>query len=363
LVTGDVNNDKLTDFILLSAAGDPDKLYIQKDGGGFSFKATPAFNKLPNTFESTCGALLDLDGDGDLDLLIGSGGNEVEMSKMNFSLRAYANDGNGSFSIVPGMVPRVLGDFSTMEVEDFDKDGDMDIFLGARNVPGNYGLRPRSYLLRNDNGVWNDVAPASLGNIGMVTDASWTDIDGDGDKDLVVVGDWMAVNIFKNEGGSLQDPIIIPNSSGWWNRVKSADLDGDGDQDLILGNWGLNSKFTASPQRPLTMYVSDFDNNGQSECIINWYPPADSVSYPFPTKQELTSQIPVLKKDILRYEAYATKTYESLLSSDSRSKAIRYETNYLQSAILWNNNGNFELEALPFEAQLSPTFANCCRRS
>jgi len=357
LVTGDVNNDKLSDFILLGAAGDPDKLYIQKAGGGFSFVSTPAFNKLPNTFESTCGALLDLDADGDLDLLIGSGGNEVEMSKMNFSLRAYANDGNGNFSIAPGMVPRVLGDFSTMEVEDFDKDGDMDIFLGARNVPGNYGLGPRSYLLRNDNGTWNDVAPSSLGNIGMVTDASWTDIDGDGDKDLVVVGDWMAINIFKNEAGSLQEPIVIPNSNGWWNTVKSTDLDGDGDQDLILGNWGLNSKFTASPQRPLTMYVSDFDNNGQSECIINWYPPADSVSYPFPTKQELTSQIPMLKKDILRYDAYATKTYESLLSPDSRSKAMRYETNYLQSAILWNNNGSFELEALPFEAQLSPTFA------
>ena len=356
LVTGDVNNDKLTDFILLGAAGDPDKLYIQKPGGGFSYRATPAFNKLPNTFESTCGALIDFDKDGDVDLLIGSGGNEVEMNKMNFSLRAYANDGNGNFSISPSSVPRVLGDFSTMEIEDFDRDGDMDIFLGARNVPGNYGLRPRSYLLRNDNGVWNDVAPASLGNIGMVTDASWTDIDGDGDKDLVVVGDWMAIHIFKNENGAFHEPIVIPNSNGWWNRVKTADLDGDGDQDLILGNWGLNSKFTASPQRPLTMYVSDFDNNGQSECVINWYPPSDSVSYPFPTKQELTSQLPILKKDILRYDAYATKTYESLLSADSRSKAIRYEANNLQSAIAWNNNGSFELEALPFEAQLSPTF-------
>ena len=356
LICGDVNNDKLTDFILLGAAGDPDKLYIQTADGHFTFKATPAFNKLPATFESTCGVLFDYDKDGDLDLMIGSGGNEIEMNRMNFSLRMYLNDGKGNFSIAPAAVPPVLGNFSTMKAEDFDHDGDIDIFLGARCVPGSYGLRPHSYLLRNDNGKWSDIAPPSLGNIGMVTDASWTDIDGDGNKGLVVVGDWMAINIFKNQNGSLQDPIVIPNSNGWWNRIQAADLDGDGDMDFVVGNWGLNSKFTATSQRPLTMYVNDFDNNGKSECIINWYPPLDSISYPFATKQELTSQLPALKKDILTYKSYASKTYESLLPADSRSKAIRYETNYLQSAILWNNGGSFELEALPAEAQLSPVY-------
>jgi hypothetical protein len=190
----------------------------------------------------------------------------------------------------------------------------------------------------------------------MVTDASWTDIDADGDKDLVVVGDWMAISIFKNENGMIQNPVIVPNSNGWWNRIKAADLDGDGDQDFVLGNWGLNSKFAATPEKPLTMYVSDFDNNGKSECLINWYPPLDSISYPFATRQELTSQLPALKKDILKYEVYANKTYESLVSSEIRSNAYRYETNYLQSAILWNNSGSFDLEALPIEAQFSPVF-------
>lgn len=356
LIKGDVNNDNLEDFILLGAAGDPEKLYVQKADGSFSFKPSIAFNKLPGTFESTCGALFDFDKDGDLDLLIGSGGNEIEMNKMNFSLRAYMNDGKGNFSIAPSAAPRVLGNFSTIETNDIDGDGDIDIFLGARNVPGNYGLPPRSYLLRNDNGVWNDIAPPSLANAGMVTDASWADIDADGDKDLVLVGDWMGINIFKNENGMLQNPVIIPNSNGWWNRIKAVDLDGDGDPDFILGNWGLNSKLKATPEKPLTMFVSDFDNNGKSECIINWYPPLDSTSYPFATKPELTSQLPGLKKQILKYADYGRKTYETLFPEEVRSKASRYETNYLQSAILWNNNGSFELEALPVEAQLSPVF-------
>ncbi len=356
LIEGDVNGDKLTDFILLGAAGDPDKLYIQKADGTFSFRATPAFNKNAGTFESTCGALFDYDKDGDLDLMIGSGGNEIEMSKMNFSLRAYMNDGKGNFSIAPSAIPHFLGNFSTLVTDDFDGDGDADIFLGARNVPGNYGLPPRSYLLINDRGSWTDIAPPSLANVGMVTDACWTDIDSDGDKDLVVVGDWMAISIFKNENGTFQNKITIPNSNGWWNRIKAADLDNDGDQDFILGNWGLNTKFKATPEKPLTMYVNDFDSNGKSECIINWYPPLDSTSYPFATKAEMTSQLPGLKKQILRYQDYGNKTYDSLFSAELRSRALGYEANYLQSAVLWNNSGTFQLEALPLEAQVSPVF-------
>ncbi len=356
VIRGDMNKDKLTDFILLGAAGDPDKLFLQQPDGSFHFQPVPAFNKNAGTFESTCGALLDYDKDGDLDLMIGSGGNEIEMSKMNFSIRVYNNDGHGNFSIAPSAVPPVIGNFSTLKVDNTDAAGNYHIFLGARTVPGNYGLPPRSYLLVNDNGKWKDIAPPSLANVGMVTDASWTDIDGDGDKDLVVIGDWMAITIFKNENGTFENPTTIPNSNGWWNRIEAADLDGDGDQDFVLGNWGLNTKLKASPERPLTMYVNDFDNNGKSEFIINWYPPLDSIAYPFATKQELTAQLPGLKKQILRYEDYANKTYDSLFSPEIRSRSLRYEANNLQSAILWNNNGTFELQALPLEAQISPVF-------
>jgi len=356
LIQGDVNEDKLTDFILLGASGDPDKMYVQKRDGKFIYKSVAAFNKLAGTFESTCGALLDYDKDGDLDLMIGSGGNEVGIDKANFILKAYTNDGAGNFSIAPAAAPRVLGNFSTLQADDFDRDGDVDLFLGARIVPGNYGLRPRSYLLVNENGTWNDITPPELANIGMVTDASWTDVDADGDNDLVVVGDWMAISIFKNQAGKIQNPMTIPNSNGWWNRIKAADLDGDGDSDFVVGNWGLNSKFKASAEKPLTMFVNDFDKNGKSECIINWYPPLDATAYPFAPKSELTSQLPGLKKQILRYADYGNKTYQSLFSSEMRSNALKYEAAYLQSAIIWNNAGSFELEALPVEAQFSPVF-------
>jgi enediyne biosynthesis protein E4 len=354
LITGDVNKDNLTDFVLLGAAGDPDKIFIQTIDGSFRFLPNAALNKDAG-FESTCGALFDFDKDGDADLIIGSGGNEPRMPRTDFLVRLYMNDGSGNFSTAPSVIPPVIGNFSTLEAEDYDRDGDIDLFLGARNVPGNYGLPPRSYLLLNENGSFKDIASPTLANVGMVTDAAWADVDLDGDKDLVVVGDWMAIHIFKNDNGMLNDNTI-PNSNGWWNRIEAADLDKDGDIDFVLGNWGLNTKFKANSQRPLTMYVNDFDLNGKSEFIINWYAPLDSIAYPFSTKPELTAQLPGLKKQILRYLDYGHKTYDSLFSPEVRSKSLRYEINYLQTAILWNNSGNFELKALPIEAQFSPVY-------
>ncbi|MBA4053243.1 MAG: hypothetical protein C0490_00880, partial [Marivirga sp.] len=174
--------------------------------------------------------------------------------------------------------------------------------------------------------------------------------------DLIVVGDWMAVNIFINDNGVIENNQTIPNSMGWWNRIEPADLDNDGDNDFILGNWGTNTKFKASPARPVTMYVNDFDGNGKSEFIINWYPPLDSTAYPFTTKSEITSQLPALRKSILRYADYANQTYDSLFSSDVRSRSIAYKVDYLSSAILWNDQNKFSLSALPPEAQVSPVF-------
>jgi hypothetical protein len=356
IIKGDVNNDKLTDFILLGAAGDPDKLFIQQPGGKFRLKPNTAFTT-DAPFESTCGALFDYDKDGDPDLIIGSGGNEPRMPKINFMVRLYLNNGTGNFSASPSASPPVVGNFSTLKAEDFDGDGDIDVFLGARIVPGNYGLPPRSYLLLNDNGAWKDIAPPSIADVGMVTDASWADVDSDGDKDLIVVGDWMGIHIFYNDNGMFNNENTIPNSNGWWNRIEAADLDKDGDVDFILGNWGLNTKLKASAGRPLTMYVNDFDNNGKSECIINWYPPLDSVSYPFATKPELTAQLPGLKKQILTYVNYGNKTYDSLFPPEVRKNSLQYEANYLESSVLWNDNGTFHLQALPLEAQESPVFA------
>ena len=355
LAAGDVNNDRLEDFILLGATGDPDKLFLQNPDGTFRFQPVPAFIRDAG-FESTCAALADFDGDGDPDLMIGSGGNDFRNDKFRFVVRLYTNDGKGGFQENVQGAPQVIGNFSTLETADFDGDGAIDVFLGARNVPGNYGLPPQNFLFRNNGGSWTDAAPPALGDIGMVTDAAWTDVDADGDPDLIVVGDWMGIHIFTNERGAFNSNTVLPNSNGWWTRVQPADLDQDGDMDFVLGNWGLNTKFKASPSKPLTMYVNDFDHNGKSEFIINWYPPLDDQPAPFATKQELTAQMPGLKKTILKYEDYGKLRYETLFPAEVRAQSIAYRTDYLESAVLWNNGGSFSLQALPVEAQISPVF-------
>jgi hypothetical protein len=330
-------------------------LFLQQPDGTFNFKENAAFIK-DKGFESTCGVLFDMDGDGNPDLMIGSGGNDVLVDQLNYIVRVYKNDGKGNFTGDPLHIPKVIGNFSTIRAADFDKDGRMEVFLGARCVPGNYGLPPQNYLLKYDNGNWSDITPASLGSIGMVTDAVWADVDSDGDNDLVVAGDWMGISIFKNEKGVLANPTVIPDSKGWWNRIEAVDLNKDGKIDFILGNWGLNTKFKASPAKPLTMFVNDFDNNGKSEFILNWYPPLDSQSYPFAQKSELLLQLPYLVKTIPTNKDYATSTYESLFSSAVREKSIRYEANFMESAVLWNDGDKFVLSALPLEAQVSPVY-------
>ena len=355
MILGDVNNDKREDFLLLGASGDPDKLFIQQPNGTFSLLNNPAL-KNDALFESTCGAFLDYDGDHDLDLMIGSGGNETQWDKSNYLVRVYKNDGRGNFTADLTGSPRIIGNFSTLETSDFDGDGDTDVFLGARSVPGNYGLPPKSYLLKCDEGYWIDMAIPELANVGMVTDAAWADADSDGDPDLIVVGDWNDIKIFTNQHGRLASQTIIPNSKGWWTRVHAVDLDKDGDMDFVLGNWGLNTKFKASVSKPLTMFVNDFDDNGKSEFIINWYPPLDTISYPFTPKNEITSQLPALRKSILKYNDYASKTYDSLFTESVRKAALKYKVNNLESAILWNDENNFTLEPLPLEAQVSPVF-------
>lgn len=355
IIKGDVNQDGREDFILLGAKGDKDKLFLQDQNGAFYRKAVPAFERT-KAFESTCGALMDHDQDGDLDLLLGAGGNEYQDGRDYFTLRYFENKGSGNFSLNNSKTPPIIGNFSCLEPADFDGDGDLDIFAGARLVPGNYGLPPRSFLLRNNDGNWEDITPIDLADIGMITDASWADIDGDSDQDLVVVGDWIPIQIFKNEDGSLVRQSPIANSSGWWNCLEAADLDLDGDIDFVLGNRGLNSKLQASSSKPLTMFVNDFDGNKKTEFIINWYAPLEDQAYPFATKPDLTSQLPNLRKQILKYEEYAKHTYETLFPFDIRQGSISYEVNTLNNSILWNMGTHFALQALPQEAQLAPVY-------
>ena len=356
IISADVNGDQRDDYLLLGAFDDEDKLFIQLEDGNFQHKPNLAFG-LTQVYESTCASFLDYDQDGDLDLLIGSGGNEPSRDGQLYTLRYYDNDGTGQFNLDNTKVPPVVGNFSTLEATDIDADGDVDLFLGARVVPGNYGLPPRSYVLRNQNGQWEDISPQSVAGAGMISDAEWMDIDGDEDDDLIIVGEWMSVLIYTNEDGQLLFNTEIPNSKGWWTRIVSGDLDEDGDLDFVLGNWGTNSKLQAAPGRPLTMQVNDFDGNGKTEFLINWYAPLESRAYPFATKPELTAQLPILRKQVLKYEDYAQETYETLFNAEVRKNSLNYSAERLETCVMWNNEGSFTLEPLPVMAQISPVYA------
>ena len=357
ILTGDINKDGKKDFIVLGAAGDEDKIFLQNKAGKFERKPSMSF-KIDSAFESTCGALFDNDQDGDLDIIIGSGGNDFSKGMPSFLLRFYENDGQGNFKKRPAKTPPAGGQFSAIIPNDFDADGDLDLFVAARSIPGNYGLTPRSFLFEKELGRWNDITKKTLGTAGMITDAVWMDYNGDGGSDLMLVGEWMPITIFLNKQGNFSEKITIPNSEGWWLHITPSDLDQDGDMDFVLGNWGLNSKFKASQEHPMTLFVKDFDKNGKSEFVINWKPPGDDKTYPFPSKMDLTNQMPSLKKRILKYADYAKMDYEALFTAEEKKGTIQRKASRMESAILRNNNGQYELENLPLAAQVTPQFTS-----
>ena len=359
IVVGDVDQDGLEDFILLGSAGHPDRLFKQNQSGQFhEMKHTGL--ETGRAQESTCGAFGDVDGDGDLDLFIGSGGNEVTRGPEHFMLRYYENDGDGRFLQLDYRAPMAIGNFSCVEAADYDKDGDVDLFIGARSVPGNYGLVPRNFLYRNEgNFLWSDVTTKAIGTMGMVTDATWSDYDNDKDLDLIVVGEWMPVNILLNRNDRIEETLILPGSEGWWNCVEVADLNGDRLKEIVLGNWGLNSKFSATSENPLQMWVKDFDQNKKSEFILQWRPPLEAQHFPFPTKKDLTRQLPQLANRLLSQREYALQTYETIFTDEERAGALSFQARRLASGVYWNRDSLFEWVPFPDESQVAPVMTIC----
>lgn len=359
IVKGDPNGDGLEDFVLLGGLGDADKLYLQQQDGSFRFTPVASFGLTAN-YESSTGAFFDIDGDGDEDLLIGAGGNEFARGFRAYPIRAFENI-NGKLIANNLMAPGAGGDVSCIKPHDIDFDGDMDVFIGTRGVPGNYGLVSGNFIFMNGGSGtnWVKETPDDIGGAGMVTDAEWVDMNGDTRPDLVMVGDWMPVKVaFVLNGGAISNIFELPNSAGWWTSLDAADFDGDGNKDLIATNWGLNGKFRASVEQPIRMHVKDFDTNDKSDFIIEWTPPADDVAYPFASKNDIHKQLPHLRKRTLKYNDYAKATYETLFTEQERERALTYEVQELRSCVIWNKgDGTVTTMPLPWQAQLASHFA------
>ncbi|WP_295670535.1 VCBS repeat-containing protein [uncultured Mucilaginibacter sp.] len=356
LAVADVNGDGLEDFFMGGATGDTAKLFLQQPNGSFIRNKQFAFERDKNS-EDIGALFFDASHTGRKDLVVVSGGNQEKEGSQDLFARLYVNDGKGNFSRKFNGWPIISINASCVRLNPNND----DLFIGARSVPGSYGLIPSSKLLRNDgHGNFTDVTASlapDLLKLGMVTDAQWADIDGSGHNALVVVGDWMPVTILKYVNGQLKKTGEIANSSGWWNCLTVADLNGDGKLDLIAGNSGLNSKIKADAQHPAKLYVADFDENGQTECVPVYYK-TDGKAYPFNLHDDIIKQIPILKKKFLRYDAYAGKGIDDIFTPEQLEKALVLMVEQTQSCVFYNKgNSSFTIQPLPVRAQFSPVFS------
>lgn len=362
VAVGDVNGDGLEDIFVGGAAQSSAVMLVQQSDGTFQ-RSNEAVLNFDRYGEDTDCIFFDADGDEDLDLYVARGGNEFLGSSQVLVDQLFFNDGVGNFSRSPQFLPTLKPESSScVRAADFDNDGDQDLLVGIRIIPGYYGLNANAYLLANDGkgkftNVTKEVVP-ELDRIGMVTDVYWLDYDADEDLDFVVVGEWMPITVFENKDGEFRidrSALSDPKTNGWWNCIRPGDFDNDGDIDLIVGNHGLNSRFRASKEKPISIYINDFDDNGTPEQLITQY--NGDESYPLVLRHDLVMQLPKLKKKYLKYHDFKEQTVDDIFTDEERKGTVVKEVYQLESSILLNQgDGRFEVKALPLEAQYAPAF-------
>lgn len=355
LAVADVNKDGLDDFYACGAKMQAGALMIQQPDGSFKQSDTAQFSPYAIA-EEVDAVFFDANGDTWPDLFVVTGGNEIPANDKALLDPLYLNDGKGHFAREDNAMSVVYENKSCVAAADVDNDGDQDIFIGNLASPVKYGVPTTSYLFLNDGKArftkaGDNVIP--LFQLGMTTAASFTDIDKDGWKDLVVTGEWMPVKIFKNNKGIFTE-TDIPQSTGLWQSVYTTDVNGDGYADILAGNWGWNNKFYAGKNGPVKLYVKDFDNNGSTEQILAYT--IDGKEYPFLAKDELERALPVLKKAYLKYSEVAGKTVDYMFY-DLFKDYKELQAEVLSSSCFINDGkGNFKRVDLPASLQYSPIF-------
>ena len=359
LATGDVNGDGFDDFYIGGATGSAGCLYVQNANSTFA-KASAATWETDKNYEDTGAIFFDADGDKDLDLYVVSGDNVNVAGTPLYQDRLYMNDGKGNFTKNTNALPNVTSSKKAIVAVDYDKDGDLDIFLGGRSNPGRYPTAPTSYILQNNSGKFKDVTASvapDFQNIGMITDLASADLDKDGSSELIAVGEWMPLTVFKYDGSKYRNATEIfgfGETTGWWNCLKINDLDNDGDMDIVAGNFGFNSRYQANATQPLQVFYKDFDNNGSSEPILAWY--KQGKCYPVALRDEFVKQMPSFKKKYLHYRDYGQATVNDIFGSDL-ANAQNFNAKTLATTYFENlGNGKFTAKVLPIEAQVSPVF-------
>jgi hypothetical protein len=355
---GDVNGDGREDLFLGGAKWKTGSLLVQTPEGKFMPTMQPAIDA-DSTYEDVDAVFFDADNDKDPDLFVVSGGNEFSGQSEYMNSRLYLNNGKGVFTRSSGF-PQIFNTGSCVAVNDIDRDGDLDIFLGSRATAWRYGIKPDSYVLLNDgsgkfSNVTDLVAP-ELKKFGFVKNASWVDLDGDHVEELMIAAEWSPISIFKNVDGKLQllpaGEAGLENTEGWWSIITPVDIDGDGDLDLVAGNMGLNSKLHASLDRPVRLYAGDFDQNDSTDQVLTYF--IGDNEYPFNTRDEMTKQMPSLKKKYLSYKKFAATTFHEMFSDDALAGKEQHVANTFETCLVENlGNLKFKMKKLPLAAQFS----------
>ncbi len=366
IAVGDIDNNGYEDFVVGASVGRKEVFFLQDANGRFTIDSSriPIVDKHPA--EDMGLLFFDADNDGDLDLYIVSGSYELAPNQPSSQDILYFNDGSGHFEPRFSALPRMFSNGSCVKAADFDGDGDLDLFVGSRVISGAYPLAPASYLLQNLSGTFLDVTAKycpTLQEAGMVTDALWTDFDNDGKVDLVVTAEWMPIRFFRNTGSSLEpldERSGIAEASGWFNSLVGGDFDNDGDIDYIAGNLGWNSNYKASPQEPLQLVARDFDDNGLLDPLVFGYlKAADGTRQPFPmsTRDDMISQLLPIRKRFPTYKAFGMANMSMILGPKGTENAIYLKATEMSTVYIENKgNGQFSLRPLPVQAQEAPVF-------